>query len=91
MPALETVDHGRLGVLIAEMPIKCPVTPFEFTFLAEVWLRARRIRHRVSLEYDASQHAVLGDAECADLVGGQASATSRQRRARPRPLPPATP
>ena len=32
-------DHGRLVVHITEMPIKCPVAPLEFTFLAEAWLR----------------------------------------------------
>ena len=49
--ALETFDHGRLVVHIAEMPIKCPVAPLEFTFLAEAWLRARGIRDRVELVY----------------------------------------
>jgi sulfide:quinone oxidoreductase len=49
--ALETFDHGRLVVHIAEMPIKCPVAPLEFTFLAEAWLRERGIRDRVELVY----------------------------------------
>ena len=34
-------DGGRLVVHITEMPIKCPVAPLEFTFLAEAWLRER--------------------------------------------------
>ena len=33
--ALATFDRGRLVVHITEMPIKCPVAPLEFTFLAE--------------------------------------------------------
>ncbi len=49
--ALETFDHGRLVVHIAEMPIKCPGAPLEFTFLAEACLRARGIRDRVELVY----------------------------------------
>jgi sulfide:quinone oxidoreductase len=49
--ALKTFDHGRLVVHIAEMPIKCPVAPLEFTFLAEAWLRERGIRDRVELVY----------------------------------------
>jgi sulfide:quinone oxidoreductase len=38
-------------VHITEMPIKCPVAPLEFTFLAEAWLRGRGIRDRVELVY----------------------------------------
>ncbi len=49
--ALETFDHGRLVVHITEMPIKCPVAPLEFTFLAEAWLRERGIRDRVEMTY----------------------------------------
>jgi sulfide:quinone oxidoreductase len=34
---LRTWDGGRLVVHITEMPIKCPVAPLEFTFLAEAF------------------------------------------------------
>ena len=49
--ALKTFDHGRLVVHITEMPIKCPVAPLEFTFLAEAWLRERGLRDRVEMVY----------------------------------------
>jgi sulfide:quinone oxidoreductase len=49
--ALERFDHGRLVVHVTEMPIKCPVAPLEFTFLAEAWLRERGLRDRVELVY----------------------------------------
>jgi sulfide:quinone oxidoreductase len=49
--ALTRFDSGRLVVHITEMPIKCPVAPLEFTFLAEAWLRERGIRDRVELVY----------------------------------------
>jgi sulfide:quinone oxidoreductase len=49
--ALENFDHGRLVVHITEMPIKCPVAPLEFTFLAEAWLRERGLRDRVELVF----------------------------------------
>ena len=49
--ALQAFDHGRLVVHVAEMPIKCPVAPLEFTFLAEAWLRERGIRDRVELTF----------------------------------------
>ena len=49
--ALRSFDHGRLVVHITEMPIKCPVAPLEFTFLADAFLRERGIRDRVELVY----------------------------------------
>ena len=49
--ALRGFDHGRLVVHVTEMPIKCPVAPLEFAFLAEAWLRERGIRDRVELVY----------------------------------------
>jgi sulfide:quinone oxidoreductase len=49
--ALETFDHGRLVVHITEMPIKCPVAPLEFTFLADSWLHERGLRDRVELVF----------------------------------------
>src|SRR6476469_5580088 len=49
--ALRHFDHGRLVVHITDVPIKCPVAPLEFTFLADAWLRERGIRDRVELTY----------------------------------------
>ncbi|QIK77250.1 NAD(P)/FAD-dependent oxidoreductase [Nocardioides piscis] len=49
--ALSRFDGGRLVVHITEMPIKCPVAPLEFTFLADAWLRGRGLRDRVELVY----------------------------------------
>jgi sulfide:quinone oxidoreductase len=49
--ALEDFDHGRLVVHVTDMPIKCPVAPLEFTFLAEAWLREHHLRDRVELVF----------------------------------------
>ncbi len=49
--ALEKFDHGRLVVHITDMPIKCPVAPLEFTFLADAWLRKRGLRDQVEMVY----------------------------------------
>ncbi len=49
--ALPAFDHGRLVVHITDMPIKCPVAPLEFTFLAEAWLREKGLRDRVELVF----------------------------------------
>jgi len=44
--ALERFDGGRLLVNLVDMPIKCPVAPIEFVFLADWWLRGRGLRDR---------------------------------------------
>ncbi len=42
---------GRLVVNIVEMPIKCPVAPLEFTFLADAFFTERGMRDKVDLVY----------------------------------------
>ena len=49
--ALRDFDGGRFVVHIVDMPIKCPVAPLEFAFLAEAYFRHRGIRDRVELVY----------------------------------------
>ena len=49
--ALERFDGGRLVVNLVDMPIKCPVAPLEFVFLADWYLRERRIRSKTELVY----------------------------------------
>jgi sulfide:quinone oxidoreductase len=49
--ALATFDGGRLVVNVIDMPIKCPVAPLEFCFLADWYFHERGIRDRVQLTY----------------------------------------
>jgi sulfide:quinone oxidoreductase len=42
---------GRVVVHVVEMPIKCPVAPLEFAFLADDFFRKAGIRDRVQLVY----------------------------------------
>lgn len=49
--ALTAFAGGRLVVHVTEMPIKCPVAPLEFAFLADDYFRERRMRDRVELVY----------------------------------------
>src|SRR2546430_9955003 len=49
--ALPEFTGGRLVVHVVDMPIKCPVAPLEFTFLAEAYLRHKGIRDRVDIRY----------------------------------------
>lgn len=48
---LRDFDGGRLVVHIVDTPIKCPVAPLEFTFLADAHLRERGIRDKVELTF----------------------------------------
>jgi len=48
---LRTWDGGRLVLNIVEMPIKCPVAPLEFTFLADSFFHEHGLRDRVELVY----------------------------------------
>ena len=52
--ALAGFDAGRLVVNPIDMPIKCPVAPLEFCFLADWYLRERGVRDAVELTYVTS-------------------------------------
>ena len=47
--ALTRFEGGKLVVNIVDMPIKCPVAPIEFAFLADWYLRERGIRDRTEI------------------------------------------
>jgi sulfide:quinone oxidoreductase len=46
---LRTWPGGRLVLNVAEMPIKCPVAPLEFLFLADWFFHRRNLRSKVEL------------------------------------------
>ena len=48
---LKTWDGGHLVIHITEMPIKCPVAPLEFAFLAEAFFSEQEMRDRVEMTY----------------------------------------
>ncbi len=48
---LEKFKAGNLVVQIMEMPIKCPVAPLEFTFLADDFFKKKGLRDKVNLTY----------------------------------------
>jgi sulfide:quinone oxidoreductase len=61
---------GRMVVNVAEMPIKCPVAPLEFIFLADWFFHERGIRDKVEIIYSTPlpgaftkprASAILGD------------------------------
>ncbi len=48
---LRTWEGGRLVLNVAEMPIKCPVAPLEFMFLADYFFHEQGLRDRVDLTF----------------------------------------
>jgi sulfide:quinone oxidoreductase len=68
--ALQHFDHGRLVVHVTDMPIKCPVAPLEFTFLAEAWLRERGLRDLVELVYVTPLPGAFTKPVAAEHLGG---------------------
>jgi sulfide:quinone oxidoreductase len=48
---LRTWQGGRMVVSITEMPIKCPVAPLEFVFLADWYFCERGMRDQVEIVY----------------------------------------
>ncbi len=48
---LRTWEGGKLVVHITEMPIKCPVAPLEFSFLADSYFKEKKMRNKVEITY----------------------------------------
>lgn len=48
---LETWEGGKMVVHITEMPIKCPVAPLEFAFLADDYFTKKGMRDKVEISY----------------------------------------
>lgn len=48
---LKIWQGGKMVINITEMPIKCPVAPLEFAFLADWWFTEQGIRDKVEIEY----------------------------------------
>jgi sulfide:quinone oxidoreductase len=49
--ALRRFERGHLVVNVVDMPIKCPVAPLEFVFLADDYFRRRGIRDKIRITY----------------------------------------
>lgn len=68
--ALRDFEGGRLVVHITEMPIKCPVAPLEFTFLADAFFRDRGMRDQVELVYVTPLDGAFTKPTCSTYLGG---------------------
>ena len=62
--ALASFHGGRLVLNVVEMPIKCPVAPMEFLFLADEYFTRRGMRDRVELVYATPLDAAFTKPTC---------------------------
>ena len=75
--ALQGLREGVVGILITEMPFKCPAAPYEAAFLAESFIRKRGIRRNVEIHLFTPEHtpmpvapSIVGDS-IADLLAAR--------------------
>ena len=68
--SLERFEEGRLVVHITEMPVKCPVAPLEFTFLADAHFRELGIRDTIDLVYVTPLDGAFTKPVASKLLGG---------------------
>jgi sulfide:quinone oxidoreductase len=68
--ALDRFGGGRLVLNLVDMPIKCPVAPLEFAFLADWFLRERGIRDRTELTYATSLDGAFTKPIASKRLGG---------------------
>jgi len=68
--ALEDFEGGRLVVDVAELPIKCPVAPLEFLFLADWYFHQRGMRDKVELVYATPLDGAFTKPTASAMLGG---------------------
>jgi len=67
--ALQQWRGGELVVHITEMPIKCPVAPLEFSFLADWWLTRRGVRAPTHITYVTPLAGAFTRQNCSTVLG----------------------
>jgi len=60
---------GKLVLNITEMPIKCPVAPLEFLFLADWWFTEKGIRDQVDLTFVTPLPGAFTKPRAAQVLG----------------------
>jgi sulfide:quinone oxidoreductase len=67
---LARFEGGRVVVNVVDMPIKCPVAPLEFCFLADWYFHERGIRDRVELTYVTPLDGAFTKPTASKTLGG---------------------
>ncbi len=72
--ALAAFESGRLVVNVVDMPIKCPVAPLEFCFLADWYFHERGIRDKVEIVYATPLDGAFTKPIASEQLGGMLAA-----------------
>jgi sulfide:quinone oxidoreductase len=67
---LEGWKGGRLVLNVAEMPIKCPVAPLEFLFLADAYFTQKGMRDKVEIVYATPLEGAFTKPRASAALGG---------------------
>lgn len=54
--ALDAFEGGKIGVVITDMPFKCPAAPYEAALLVESYLRKKGVRDRSEVHLFTPEH-----------------------------------
>jgi len=61
-------EGGKLVVHITEMPIKCPVAPLEFAFLADSFFKHKHMRDKVEITYVTPLSGAFTKPKCTEAL-----------------------
>lgn len=65
---------GRMVLNVTEMPIKCPVAPLEFLFLADWFFQQRGIRDKVDITFATPLPGAFTKPRASSILGGMLEA-----------------
>jgi sulfide:quinone oxidoreductase len=68
--AIENMKEGRLVLNIAEMPIKCPVAPLEFVFLADDYFTRKGVRKNIEIIYVTPLEGAFTKPQASRILSG---------------------
>jgi len=68
--ALQSFEGGRLVVNVVEMPIKCPIAPLEFLFLADSYFREAGTRDKVDIHLVTSLPGAFTKPKATEVLSG---------------------
>ncbi len=67
---LDSWEGGKMVVNVSEMPIKCPVAPLEFLFLADWFFHKKGIRDKVEIVYATPLDGAFTKPRASEILGG---------------------
>ena len=71
---LANFDSGRLVVNVVDMPIKCPVAPLEFCFLADWYFHQSGVRDHITITYVTPLDGAFTTPTASQTLGGMLAA-----------------